>query len=341
MTLLDMTDVTIEYEITGEHGSQSTVQAVTDASLSVDEGKMVGLVGESGCGKTTLMKSILGLLDSNGTVTAGGICYQGDDLLEFGEKELNRHVRWKEISYIPQNAMASLDPVYTVGYQIKQVLRCHEDFSKQEVTERTEDILRKVELEPQIASKYPHQLSGGQRQRVVIALALVLAPNLIIADEPTTGLDVIVQRAIIKLLHRIQDEFDCSILMVTHDISLVAEVTDEVFVMYGGQVMEAGPTDQVFTRCAHPYTIGLQNSFADLDPAPDISSLISIPGSPPDLNPPPSGCRFTSRCPFASDECEDIEPSTEEVAPNHLVKCHYPERDEEFRTKGGQSNTWL
>jgi oligopeptide/dipeptide ABC transporter ATP-binding protein len=335
MTLLDIDDLSIEYRL-----EDGVLEAVSDVSLSVDPGETIGIVGESGCGKTTMTKSILGMLDDNGDITGGSITYKDDTISEYSETQLRDEIRWQEISYIPQNAMASLDPVHTVGAQMKEVIRAHTDQTKAEARDRSAELFERVGLEPARLNDYPHELSGGQRQRVTIALSLALTPSLIIADEPTTGLDVVVQDEIMNLLEEIQDDIGCAILFVTHDMSVIAEVSDRVVVMYAGRTAEVGSITDVFVESAHPYTIGLQNAFPKMDYAPAFDSLVSIPGSPPDLSDPPTGCRFADRCPWATEKCTEEIPPPVEVDDGHTIECYYPEEAERFREEGSTAGTW-
>ncbi|WP_313693482.1 ABC transporter ATP-binding protein [Halorarum halobium] len=336
MTLLELDDLGVTYEEDG-----ADVHAVDGVDLSVEAGETLGIVGESGCGKSTVIKSLVDILDENGSVSAGEIRFRGEDLVGFSQERLNEEVRWTEISYIPQNAMASLDPVYRIGAQIIEVIRAHTDATEGEARARAEELLVDVGLDAERLSDYPHELSGGQRQRAVIALALALEPSVILADEPTTGLDVVIQDEILKLLSEIQAEVNCAIVLVTHDMSVVAEIADTIAVMYGGRVMEVGDTTDVFTDSTHPYTIGLKNAFPTLERGSDTSRLVSIPGSPPNLRHPPSGCRFTDRCPFATEECTAVEPPTVEVGDGQRAKCHYTDRAAEFRRRGESSDVWL
>jgi oligopeptide/dipeptide ABC transporter ATP-binding protein len=330
--LLEIEDLTIEYEL-----GEGSLQAVDELSLELEAGQILGLVGESGCGKSTLVKVLPHILDDNGRITNGEVRFKGQDIIHLSTEEMNDAIRWQEISYIPQNAMAALDPVYRVGKQIVQVIRVHTDKSKTEARERARQLLRRVNLEENVFSDYPHELSGGQRQRVTIALALALDPSLIIADEPTTGLDVVVQDSLIELLEEIREETGCSIILVTHDMSVIAETADQVMVMYGGHVMEEGTTREIFKETTHPYTIGLKNAFPSL--AEEPGELVSIPGMPPSLTPPPSGCRFIDRCPFATAECEE-EPPLAEVEDGQRSKCHYSDKAAEFREQGKDPAVW-
>lgn len=331
--MLDINNITIEYST--EAGQ---LEAVDDVKLEVDDKQILGLVGESGCGKTTLTKSLIGMLDDNGNITGGDISYKNWNLAELNESEMRSEIRWEEISYIPQNAMASLDPVFKVGYQLREVMKHKTETSKQEQKEKINEILESVGLDSSVRNDYPHELSGGQRQRVCIALAILLSPSLIIADEPTTGLDVIVQDEILELLIDLQDELDCSMIFITHDMSVISEISDKVAVMYGGQVMELGPTEEVFIQSAHPYTIGLKNAFPSMKRGGE--ELVTIPGTPPNLLEPPEGCRFKSRCPFGTSECEETEPPNMRVSDTQRSKCHYPEKADEFRQQGKESEVW-
>jgi oligopeptide/dipeptide ABC transporter ATP-binding protein len=333
--MLELNKLSINYKM-----REGTVHAVDSIDLTVEEGEILGVVGESGCGKTTTIKSILGLLDSNGVISEGTIEYKNRDISEMTESQLRSEIRWKEIAMIAQSAMASLDPVYTIGSQFVEVIRTHTDKSKSEAREKTKQLLSSVDIEPNRIKDYPHELSGGQRQRVVIALSLALEPSLIIADEPTTGLDVIVQDQILELIKDIQEDFDCSIILVTHDMSVVAEVADRVAVMYGGRLMEIGPVSEVMNDSSHPYTIGLKNSFPTLERGANMADLITIPGNPPNLSSPPSGCRFQQRCPYSTETCINVEPQSHELEVGHRIKCHYPDDVEEMQTEGRRATTW-
>lgn len=336
MSLLTIQDLGVTYE-----EEDGVVRAVDSINLSVEPGETLGIVGESGCGKSTVIKSLISILDDNGAIAEGQVMFKGTDLATYSTQELNEEIRWKEISYIPQNAMASLDPVYRIGTQIVEAIQAHTDRSKAEARDRAVGLLNDVGLDDERLYDYPHELSGGQRQRAVIALALALEPSLILADEPTTGLDVVIQDEILSLLAEIQNDVNCAIMLVTHDMSVVAEVADTIAVMYGGRVMEFGPTTDVFERSAHPYTIGLKNAFPSLERGSDKSRLVSIPGSPPNLRNPPTGCRFKDRCPFATIDCDSVEPPTVDVGERHEAKCHYTDQAEEFRTKGESADLWL
>lgn len=335
MALLKVDDLSVEYTTDG-----GQLRAVDGVSFSLRAGETMGVVGESGCGKTTLAKAILRLLDENGEITGGSIQFRDADLSALSDSELQDEIRWKEVSYIPQNAMAALDPVYTVGDQMIQVIRRHTDKSKSEARERAAELFERVDLDPDWMHDYPHELSGGQRQRVTIALALALSPSLIVADEPTTGLDVIVQEQINQLITEIQADIGCAIIFVTHDMSVVSNISDRVAVMYAARIAELGDIEDVFERSSHPYTIGLQNAFPKMNEFAAESDLIEIPGEPPDLLSPPEGCRFAERCPFSTAECRQIEPDGVNVGDGHRIECIYPDQVDEFREEGKNRETW-
>lgn len=334
MTLLETVDLAVEY--TTDAGQ---LRAVDGVGFGLSEGETLGIVGESGSGKSTLAKAVLRLLDTNGRIVDGEIRFKGKDISTYTEKQLRREIRWKEMSYVPQNAMNALDPVYTVGRQMVMAIRRHTDLSKEAARERARARLEDVGLEASRMNDYAHELSGGQQQRVVIALALLLDPSLIVADEITTGLDVVVQDEILELIADIQETSGNAMMFITHDISAVAEVADRVAVMYGGKIVEIGTTREVFKESSHPYTIGLRNSFPSLDMLSKGIELVRIPGAPPNLVDPPSGCRFASRCPFATPECER-EPELASVSDGHLSKCHFRDRASEFREEGTRAETW-
>ena len=300
----------------------SRVQAVNDVSFTIDEGERLGLVGESGCGKTTVAKSIMGLLPDNGEITNGTIKYTDDrrDLdLVTAEGRALRDIRWENIAMISQSAMNALDPVYTVGDQIVEAIQLHEDTSEKEARERARELLDRVGIEKDRISSYPHQLSGGMRQRVMIAMALSLNPNLILADEPTTALDVITQDHILDQIDELSRTVGNSLLMITHDISVISETCDRIGVMYGGELVEIGPLDVVFKNPEHPYTQGLLNAFPTLEG--DDSELITMRGEPPDLTDPPSACNFADRCPYSEERCSTSKPELSDRGNGQNAKC--------------------
>lgn len=336
MALLEIEDLQIGYR-----DGDDVIMAVDGVDLSIEADETVGIVGESGSGKSTVIKSVIGILDPNGSVLGGSIRLNGTDLTAMSERELNGQIRWREVSYVPQDAMAALNPVYQLGTQIVEVIRAHSDQSKEAARARAQDLLERVGLDADRLYDYPHELSGGQRQRGVIALALALSPSVVLADEPTTGLDVVIQDEILQLLVDIQDDLGCAVVLVTHDMSVVADIAHKTAVMYGGRIMELGRTSDVFKRSAHPYTIGLKNAFPSIAPDTREDRLIDIPGTPPDLRSPPSGCRFRGRCPFATDLCADAEPPMVDLGEDQYAKCHYTEQADEFRKQGAAPETWL
>jgi len=334
MTLLDIADLEIRYRTDGG----ADVQAVDGVSFSIEEGETFGLVGESGCGKTTLAKSIIRLLDENGYVAGGEIRFDGQDLAELPMAEI-RDIRWARISTIPQASMSGLNPVYKVGDQIAEAILHHEqDTTDEAAQERARDLLERVGVEADRAEDYAHEFSGGMKQRAMIAMALSCSPDLIIADEPTTALDVIVQDQVLDELEELQAETGVSFLVISHDISVIAETCDRVGVMYGGKLMEVGTTTQVFDTPANPYTMGLKNSFPNIQQAQD--TLVSIPGTPPDLQDPGTGCRFRDRCPFATAECETDHPPFYTVEGGHRSACYHLDRLEELRSESRAEDTW-
>jgi oligopeptide/dipeptide ABC transporter ATP-binding protein len=314
----------------------SYVHAVNHASFAVDRGETLGLVGESGCGKTTVLKAISRLLPLNSEVTEGKILFEGRDLLNAPAKEMKR-IRWKEISIITQSAMNALDPVYRVGKQIAEAIQAHEKIGSVPLKDRIANLFEIVGLESKRMDSYPHQLSGGMRQRVIIAMALALNPKLVIADEPTTALDVITQDHIITKIVELQRNFNFAIIYVTHDISVIAETCNKVVVMYAGKIMEYGSRDQIFEKAFHPYTLGLQNAFPTLT---EDKKLISIPGFPPDLTSLPGGCVFSPRCPFRVDHCMKLDPPLKEVARDQFSACLRADQIDSIRERTKDERTW-
>jgi peptide/nickel transport system ATP-binding protein len=297
LALLSIRDLSVHYRT-----DRGVTRAVDGASFDVPEGQIVGLVGESGCGKTTAARAITGIMPKNALFAGGRIEFRGEDLLTADRAQVKDHL-WRDISFIPQSAMNSLDPVYRVGAQIREVLMLRGGYDKMKAEARAIELFEMVGLDPGRLRDYPHQFSGGMRQRAAIALALALNPRLVIADEPVTALDVIVQRQVLDTLKSLQSRFNLSVILVTHDISVIAYVADQVVVMYAGQVVEAGPTAEVLDAPNHPYTMGLYNAFPDLTSS--ASDLAPINGSPPDLSQPLAGCRFAPRCPFVMDPCRN------------------------------------
>uniref|UniRef100_A0A7J3XWV2 ABC transporter ATP-binding protein n=1 Tax=Thermogladius calderae TaxID=1200300 RepID=A0A7J3XWV2_9CREN len=299
--------------------SKGIVKAVDNVSFKVGRGEVLGIAGESGCGKSTLGFSLIRLVPPPGRIVGGRITFMAEDILKMPEEEFRTKVRWKGISMVFQGAMNALNPVYTVGAQIAEVLTLHKGLSKKEALEEAANLLKMVGLDPRRIRSYPHELSGGMKQRVVIAMALALRPSLVIADEPTTALDVVVQAQIMNLLKRLQRELKMSIILITHDMSLIAEIADKVAIMYAGKIVEIGSSDRVFNNPLHPYTRALINSIPSL--RKELKKLEFIPGVPPDLIQPPPGCRFHPRCKYAFEPCNKEEPPMVEVEPGHFVSC--------------------
>ncbi len=297
------------------------VHAVDGISYSVDRGRTIGIVGESGCGKSVSALSIVGLVPTPpGRIVEGAIMFEGRDLTRLSEREMQQ-VRGREISMIFQDPMTSLNPVLTVRNQLTEGLRFHFGLDSAAADERALELLCDVGIpDPeQRLSEYPHQLSGGMRQRVMIAIALACRPKIVIADEPTTALDVTIQAQILELLGQIQKDSDMALILITHDLGVVAGVTDEVIVMYAGKIVEQAPTRELFKHPRHPYTAALLASVPRLDQT-EMEFLESIPGAPPDLVDPGPGCRFRERCRYA-DECPMEEPDLQECGADHLVAC--------------------
>jgi oligopeptide/dipeptide ABC transporter ATP-binding protein len=299
------------------------VRAVDGVDLTIRKGETVGLVGESGSGKSVTARSIMRLVPMPpGRYAGGSINFQGLDLLSLDDANM-RELRGGRIGMIFQDPMTFLNPVYTAGEQVAEAIRLHQRVSRSEARIRTIELFRTVGIPSpeERYGAYPHQLSGGMRQRVMIAIALSSQPELLIADEPTTALDVTIQAQILDLLLGLQQQLGMSVLLITHDLGVVAETCDRVAVMYAGQIVEEGPVETIFEQPEHPYTIGLINAIprADLEGA----SPEPIPGSPPDLVSPPAGCRFHPRCPYAEPLCREVAPELRQVAAGHVAACHF------------------
>ncbi len=296
------------------------VSAVDNVSFDIYRGEILGLVGESGCGKSTLGKALMRMISPPGEISSGQIIFKGEDVMKYDDRQL-RDFRGRRISMIFQDPMTSLNPVQRVDEHVIEAIQVHErDTKKNSALARVKKLIERLGIQERRLISYPHQLSGGMRQRVMIGLGLVLNANLIIADEATTSLDVIVEAKLVDQLREIRDEFGVSILVITHNIGLVAEIADRIAVMYAGRVAEIGPIDAVFDKPLHPYTQGLLNSVPNVK-LNEKEELYKMPGEPPNLTHPPTGCRFHPRCPFAMEICSNIQPTLLEAARGRLVEC--------------------
>ena len=316
MELLELKDLTIHY-----FTDEGVVRAVNGLTLSVGAGETVGLVGETGAGKTTTALGIMNLVpDPPGRIVSGQILYNGEDLAKKSQIEM-RDIRGRQISMIFQDSMTSLNPVLTIGRQLEETISVHSSLSKDEIKKQALDILTKVGVSSpeQRLKEFPHQLSGGMRQRVMIAMALSCSPSLLIADEPTTALDVTIQAQIIDLMVELKKNINASIILITHDMGVVAEMADYIMVMYAGKVMEYGSARQIFKEAMHPYTQGLLASIPRLDK--DLDRLFSIDGTVPSLDRMPKGCRFCARCLQAMDKCREHQPPVYITDDGHKVSC--------------------
>jgi len=302
--LLEVEDLTVQYQT-----QEGMLTAVSDVSLTITEGEYFGVVGESGCGKSTLILAILQALDDNGQITNGAVRYRGRELQKMSKTELNREIRWKEISYIPQGSMNSLDPLERISKQAAKLADVHADIPTEEAIDRFQELLEVVGIDPERVYDYPHQFSGGMKQRVIIAFAFLLDPDLIVTDEPTTALDVIMQDQIFKYLDGIVEEGDTSLMLITHDIAVVFESCARMGVMHGGQLMELGTVRQIDKSPAHPYSILLQDAFPDVrHPERELGV---IEGTPPEQIGEVDYCTFVDRCPWAGEECRKRAPPLE------------------------------
>ena len=323
-TLVQLEGVVVDYVTRSR-----TVRAVEGVDLTIGAGEIVGLAGESGCGKSTLANTVMQLLRPPAQLTAGRILFRGEDLAPKSAEELRRF-RWRNVSMVFQSAMNSLNPVMRVGDQFVDMMRAHERVSKRQALSRAGELLELVGIDRARLRAYPHELSGGMRQRVIIGMALALRPELIVMDEPTTALDVVVQREILQQVRDLQAELGFAVLFITHDLSLLLELAHRVAIMYAGEIVEIGPSARLRDEPQHPYTVGLLQSFPPL--TGPVERLPGIPGAPPDLSAPPAGCRFHPRCPHCRPEDAPLyarqtgeRPVLRELAPGHRVACHLVE----------------
>ncbi|MCX7561291.1 ABC transporter ATP-binding protein [Sulfitobacter sp. F26204] len=330
-SVIDVRNLDVVY-----HTANGPAKALFNIDMTISAGERIGLVGESGCGKSTLLKTIMGVLPPNGEVTCGAIHLGSTDLLKLSE-DARRKTRWAEISMITQSALNALNPVKRIDAQIIEAVRAHREISKADGKALVAKLFEMVGVSPERAHDYPHQFSGGMRQRAVIAMALALEPKVIIADEPTTALDVIVQDQIFTRLRALQIERGFSMILVTHDIALVVENCGRICVMYAGMIVETGETHDIVRRPRHPYTIGLLNAVSVLG---STKEPIAIPGSPPNLFDKLEGCRFAPRCPLASALCHGQVPPATPLDNGHSVRCHHWEQADEFARRASDPNVW-
>lgn len=314
MSLLDIKNLRVRYISDGR-----SIHAVNNVDLKVDAGKALGLVGETGAGKTTTALSALRLLTgTSGQIENGEIYFQENDLLKLSEKEM-RNIRGPEISMIFQDPMTALNPIMKVVTQISEAIRLHKKCTKSQADIEALEMLEKVGIRAERGEDYPHQFSGGMKQRVVIAIALACRPKLLIADEPTTALDVTIQAQVLKMINDLKSELNMSLLLITHDLGVVAETCDNVAIMYAGEIVEYGTLEQIFEAPMHPYTLGLFQSIPDLEST--AKRLKPIPGMMPDPANLPEGCKFHPRCPDCTEACTRVDPGSADVGEGHLVKC--------------------
>jgi peptide/nickel transport system ATP-binding protein len=314
-SILNVADIKIYYKTI-----RGPLKAVDGVSFSLQKGEILGLVGESGCGKTTLALAIVRLLPPAASITAGQISLDGHNVVNLSEEQM-KAIRWKKVSIIFQGALNSLNPVLPVKEQIAEAILAHQKTEKRNVDARIDDLFNAVGLESTRKTNFPHEFSGGMKQRVMIAMALACNPEVIIADEPTTALDVIVQYQILDLIRSLRDKLQISMILITHDLSVVAELCDKIAIMYAGKIVESGGIFEIFEKPKHPYTRALLKSIPKMEGAK--TRLSYIPGSVPDLTGTVPACRFFGRCPYGEKICEEVEPKSELVAGDHYVACHF------------------
>ena len=329
--LLEIKDLVVKF-----HTMDDTVHAVNGVNLNIDAGETLGLVGETGAGKTTTALAILNLIQSPpGKIENGEIIFDGKNVLEMSDAELHA-MRGSDVSMIFQDPMTALNPIFRVESQIAEVIKIHEDVTKSEAIEKARKMLELVGIPAERGVEYPHQFSGGMKQRVVIAMALACNPKLLIADEPTTALDVTIQAQVLDMMKDLKVKLNSAMMLITHDLGVVAEICDKVAIMYAGEIVEYGTLEEIFEQTAHPYTIGLFNSLPSLEA--DVERLKPISGLMPDPANLPEGCKFHPRCPYATELCAKEVPTVTELTPGHICRCHYSQ-DAAFRSEeGGKCN---
>ncbi|MCW4052798.1 MAG: ABC transporter ATP-binding protein [Candidatus Bathyarchaeota archaeon] len=317
MVTLDVRDLTTYY-----FTRRGPVRAVEGVSFQLEKGEAMGLAGESGCGKTTIALSLLKILPQGGRIVNGKVILNGTDIVSLNETEMRKDIRWKKLSIVFQGAMNAMNPVYKVGDQIVEAIKLHEPkVFRSEAKERAGKLLELVGIDASRLENYPHEFSGGMKQRALIAMSLACNPDVVIADEPGTALDVIVQAQVLRLMKELIEKLNLSVIMITHDLSMLAEVCQKLAVMYAGYLAEYGDIVPVFRNPLHPYTKDLIESFPSIKAAKQ--NMVSIPGFPPDLLSPPPGCRFNPRCKYAMDVCRKQIPELVETEPSHFVACHF------------------
>jgi peptide/nickel transport system ATP-binding protein len=324
----DVALLSVENLVTHYRTQRGFVKAVDGVSFEVKEKEAMGLAGESGCGKTTIALSVLKILPGEAQIKSGHVFFRDTDIVQLSDREVREKIRWKKISLVFQGAMNAMNPVYKIGDQIAEAVMTHEpNVKKEEAVERGKKLFELVGVEPSRIGNYPHEFSGGMRQRAMLAMALATNPELLIADEPATALDVIVQAQLLKLIKSLKENLGLSLILITHDLSIITEICDSVAIMYAGKIAEKGSVVSVYKNPLHPYTQGLIGAFPSIYAAK--TRMTSIPGFPPDLLRPPTGCKFHPRCKFAMDVCKKVEPSLLVAEKNHLVACHLVKSSEE------------